>query len=336
MKLIGTFHLNLSHYFLVKGPTEETKIVTELDGFEAKITLIPNKGQRSKKKGDKWYTFYIPKLTVSVSRIEKIPPPNLHTSKEGKTVAYGNIDSYITYFDDRGNEYKEVAKTLVKRLARYFKYELRNPLINEDNIDMTELNNPEWTNEAGKKFKRAKHIFVADYIPGMPPGFTFGSHPFRKSNRRNLLKALKSDKQPELYEELISDAQAAVYQKNPRRAILELAIACEIAVKFTFFTKDTPASSAYEYLEDSRRVNITVLELIDGVAKQAFGSSFKETNPSDYVNINFLFRCRNKIAHRGEIIYKDANGRLRRMNQATLEKWWKSVDALLEWLKKKI
>ena len=144
---------------------------------------------------------------------------------------------------------------------------------------------------------------------------------------------MKSNRNVELYEELLSDAQAAILQKNCRRGLLELAIACEIAIKQKFFRKKTPAGDIFEYLEDSRRLNVPAKELIDGGAKQAFGTSFKEEFSSDYQNIDFLFRCRNKIAHRGEIKYKDNSGTIHNVDEATIKKWWVSVAILLDWLK---
>lgn len=53
---------------------------------------------------------------------------------------------------------------------------------------------------------------------------------------------------------------------------------------------------------------------------------------SHYNNIVFLFRCRNKVAHRGELIYKDDSGILHPVDNDKLAEWWKSVTVLREWL----
>jgi hypothetical protein len=44
----------------------------------------------------------------------------------------------------------------------------------------------------------------------------------------DLEEALKADSTCELYEELRADARAALVQENPRRAVLEIAISCEV------------------------------------------------------------------------------------------------------------
>jgi len=130
----------------------------------------------------------------------------------------------------------------------------------------------------------------------------------------------------------MSDAQSAVLQNNLRRAVLEMAIACEIAVKQAFFAKATPAGAAYEYLEDKGRVHVPITELLHNVAKQAFGKSFKEEEPSNYNNVDFLFRGRNKVAHRGELVYRDGTGNLQSIDEETLAEWWESVMILRAWI----
>ena len=68
------------------------------------------------------------------------------------------------------------------------------------------------------------------------------------------------------------------------------------------------------------------------MAKQAFGKSFKEDEKYHYDNIDSLFRCRNKVAHRGELIYKDDYGILHSVDKDLLTVWWDSVAVLLVWL----
>jgi hypothetical protein len=111
-----------------------------------------------------------------------------------------------------------------------------------------------------------------------------------------------------------------------------LAIACEIVVKRCFFAEDSPAGAAFDYLEDKAKVNVRVLELIDAVAQVAFGKSFKIECSQDYRNIDYLFRCRNKIAHRGELSLRDDSGGKLLPDKKLIETWFKSVLALKAWL----
>ena len=53
-----------------------------------------------------------------------------------------------------------------------------------------------------------------------------------------LLQALAEPPiEPELYEELLSDAHGALFQGHLRQAVLELAISCEVATRQAFFIK---------------------------------------------------------------------------------------------------
>ncbi|HDL02193.1 MAG TPA: hypothetical protein ENH23_08185 [candidate division Zixibacteria bacterium] len=328
MKLIATFDLELSHNFLVNGSIEDIKLKLDIDDYQAEVTLVPyDKGPSLHPSEDQYPTYCVSTLIISISGIEDTPPPVL-IKEDGSR----NDIEFVKYFDDKLPNYQNIAGTLAARLIRFFKYTLCNPLLIERDIDMSGINNPVWTNESGKKFEPVRRCFIGESIPGLQSGYKFGTRPLNISELDELTDALKSDTRPELFQELLSDAQAAIYQDNLRRALLELAIASEIAVKQTFFAKTTPAGAAYEYLEDTRRVNISVLELIHGAAKQAFGSSFKDTNDLDYKNIDYLFRCRNKIAHRGEIIYKDDSGNYQNVTKTTIEQWWKSVENLISWL----
>jgi hypothetical protein len=147
-----------------------------------------------------------------------------------------------------------------------------------------------------------------------------------------LQEALEKETIVHTHDELLSDAQAAAVENNMRRAVVELAIAVETAAKQSFFAKSTPAGIAFSFIEG--RASIRVLDLIDGVAKEAFGESFKKAHGDHYRNIDYLFRCRNKAVHRGEIVFRDDKEKLVTLNSTLLQEWWLSVDALIHWLKK--
>ena len=49
--------------------------------------------------------------------------------------------------------------------------------------------------------------------------------------------------------------------------------------------------------------------------------------------IDYLFRCRNKVVHRGNAVYRDARGKLREATNKNLEDWWIAALKLINWLK---
>lgn len=322
MKLTANFTVKLSNPFFLSGPVRDISFRINLDGFQDEVTLIRmERGHEYKIPEEEWPTYCVDKIIFSVTGEEDVALPAKYNPKIAE------------YFDKRIEKYVDHATLIVKKIIIFFKYELRNPLLNPDELDISGLNNPTWTDESGKEIDPYRRCFVVERIAGFAPEERYGSHPLGHKDLTRLKKYFEDTREIELYEELLSDAQAAILQKNPRRALLELAIACEIAVKQKFFMKKTPAGDVFEYLEDSRRLQVTVLELIDGAAKQAFGKSFKETHTSDYKNIEFLFRCRNKIAHRGEIQYKDEKGAIQKVDDKIIKKWWGSTLILLNWLK---
>jgi hypothetical protein len=139
--------------------------------------------------------------------------------------------------------------------------------------------------------------------------------------------------EPALDVALLSDAQTAWFEGSLRRSVLELAICVEVLAKRQFFAKASPAGAAFDYLEDKAKISVRVLELLDAVATEAFGSSFKKQDPDNYQRIDYLFRCRNKIAHRGELSFRDKSGKAVVVDAHLVESWWQAVQILREWLR---
>src|SRR5262245_6000799 len=214
-------------------------------------------------------------------------------------------------------EYMNVALEVGNRAVSYFKYDLRNPLLRPlrgiDVYDYASLDNT-------RKLFQALHVrFLAE------PRITtrFGLIMFDDKKDTELNARLNEPVQARtLAEEILSDAQAAAYEGNIRRATVELAVACEVAVRRTFFRRDTAyAEFLFDYLED--RAQIHIVKLIDGFAEKATGDSFRKTHPKDYKNIEDLFIARNTASHRGQ----------QTVSAEVLDKWWNSALALMSWLK---
>ena len=147
-----------------------------------------------------------------------------------------------------------------------------------------------------------------------------------------LKECLKHPPETSLADSLLSDAQSAWYENNLRRSVIELAICAEILVKRKFFARSSPAGAAFDYLEDKSKVSVKVLDLLSAVAKEAFSRSYKDEEPDSFKHIDYLFRCRNKIAHRGELSFKDDNGTTIIVDKTLAERWWNSVLSLKKWL----
>jgi hypothetical protein len=328
-RLTARFDIAIQGEFLFKRPvSDDLCYKITIRDFEVELCLNPNAKSYQKRPVDTPEIFAndsywgSSKVRIQTSRNEIIPPPVPRTIDERTSYEWHK------YFEERKPAHRQVAWETLNRAILFFKYRLHNPNLSLLNQYSSGFQNPFWIDESGKEIGNVGITIVMERLPSLD---RFGICSLSRQDDSSLENSLRNPILPELVEELISDAQSAVFQQNLRRAILETAIACEIAVKQAFFAKATPAGVAYEFLEDKGKVRVTAIELIDSVAKQAFGKSFKEDERVHFNNIDFLFRCRNKVAHRGELTYKDDSG-MHFVDNDTLAVWWESVETLLEWL----
>lgn len=175
-----------------------------------------------------------------------------------------------------------------------------------------------------------KGIIAARPTPGLHG--ELGAERLSPSTLPDLRQFVAHPSNPTLMDELLSDAQSAWFEGGLRRSVLELAICVEIMVKRKFFAKASPAGAAFDYLEDKAKISVRVLDLLDSVAQEAFGESYRNADAKNYRNIDNLFRCRNKVAHRGELNFRDDTGGTVVVDRTTVEAWWHSVVHLKRWL----
>ncbi|NKE71902.1 hypothetical protein [Candidatus Manganitrophus noduliformans] len=311
---------------LIALPNKEIIVHSAINGFDVEIQLIVNESWRAKHKSDNEWTRRIERLLVRVSRNEvEFPPPVYPNDK-------GHLDYTIQseYFCQRIEAFGHVAREATNRMIRFFRFLLRTPSLQEFPANHQYFSNAKWTDENNKIVGKAGVTIVSEKVPGL-----YGELGVKKLNLETLGALEDFIGHPislPLTQQLLSDAQSAWFEGNLRRAILELAIACEIAVKRQFFANDSPAGAAFDYLEDKAQVNVRVLELMDRVTLEAFGKSFKTEYPNDYKNIDYLFRCRNKVAHRGKLIFRNDSNQEITVNGKTVSDWWGSAIILMEWL----
>lgn len=171
---------------------------------------------------------------------------------------------------------------------------------------------------------------VAQPVPGIRG--ELGARKFTPTDLPALQSYLESPIEPSLTDSLLSDAQSALFEGSLLRSVLELAIAAEVLVKRQFFAEASPAGAAFDYLENRARVSVRVLELLDSVAAEAYGRSYKKEEPGHYQAIDNLFRCRNKIANRGLLAFRDDSGILVSVDASTVQAWRHAIDHLRKWL----
>ncbi len=297
-----------------------------IDGFDITIRLQCDSSVRSKEKDDEYSTYVLDRATVTVAKDEVEAPPEVIPDGQGRR----DYRVQSEYFKGRIKEYGSVAREALNRLIRFFKFQLYTPYIQEFPEKHNAFQNAEWTDSEGREAGKGGVSFIVKGIPGQ--WGQLGVQKLRLEDKESLNAALQKPFQPQLHEEIISDAQTALFEGNLRRSVLELAIACEIAVKRSFFSGDSPAGAAFEYFENKSMIKVTVLNLVNRVAQEVFGRSFKEDHLSDFTNIDHLFRCRNKVAHRGDLSFRADSGPRQSVSYETVADWWLSVQNLLGWL----
>ncbi len=235
------------------------------------------------------------------------------------------------YLFGKLSEYKSVANEIANRILRYFRDRLLAPSVRLFPSWTQSLSNPQWLDASGSELQGSGGVAVAQPVPG-----TRGEMGVRKlapTDLADLEAFVTSPSEAPLELALLSDAQTAWFEGNLRRSVLELAICAEVVVKRRFFAAASPAGAAFDYLEDKAKVSVRILELIDSVASEAFAQSYRQYSRADFDRIDRLFRCRNKVAHRGELTYRDDSGVTVAVDAAIVESWWHSVAHLRSWIR---
>lgn len=327
LMLVATFDVDLPGQMMVAWPeTEPISVTSHIDEFTVTITLVPLTGARSKGAGESNYTYTLAQAKVRVEKAQAKPPPKPTRTEQGGTDWTG---AHGEYFRERIGEYGPVAQMATNRLIQLFKYELNTPSLTEFSEGHEAFRNAQWTDENDEVVGKSPSVMVVKGIPGLR-----GELHVKKltlQHKGPLSAWLESPSTPLLHEEILADARTAFFASSYRRTVLELAIACEVRAKEAFFSSSSPARAAFDYLEKSGRA-IRVIDLIDKVAKEAFGRSFRKEQLTDWQNIDHLFRCRNRVAHRGKLGYKNDSDESVEVSADTIEEWWKSVQALMRWL----
>ena len=329
MKLTANFSINLPWQMLASHAKDDViECQCIINGFDITILLQSDTSNGSKKKEEKYWTYVLAKSIIKVTRDESEFPPKVTPNNQGL------LDYTIQseYFDSRISEYGTAAREAMNRIIRYFKFQLNTPFIQEFPGGHQSFLSAEWTDERDQIIGKGSLEIVLGGVPGLWE--ELNAKKLSYNQVASLNKTIQNSLHPQLHEEMISDAQSAIFAKNLRRAILELAIACEIEIKRSFFSIDSPARAVFDYLEDKGKVQVSIPELLSRVAQEIFGSSFKIDHPTDFQNVEYLFRCRNKVAHRGVQSFRDNSGVKHIPCQQTVADWWHSVQDLLAWLSK--
>lgn len=301
-------------------------IGVEILGFSVTVKLHSAEGWRVKDAADINWTTGLGKLEIMVSRNESDSPPEVIEAADGTR----DLTVQGEYLRCRFPDYKAAASEAANRTLQFFKFVLSTPQVAQVASWDHCLNNPVWFDSHGIELRGGTRTIVAQPIPGL--WGELGAKKFTPSYLSALQSFVAAPTEPSLALTLLSDAQTAWFEGNLRRSVLELAICTEIMVKRRFFAQSSPAGAAFDYLEDKAKVPVRVLELLDAIAEEAFAVSYRKQSPANFQCIDYMFRCRNKIAHRGELRFRDDTGATSAVDAACVKDWWHAVVDLKSWL----
>jgi len=296
-----------------------------IDDFNVLIKLIPDSRSRSKKHKERLWTVACNAVSIWVSRDEKVMPPRVIPKSDGTL----DLTIRIPYFNKRGTDYKRIALQVLNNAIMFFKYELKQPQLKAIDEHTDEINNPKWIDDRGEEIRTGMYVVTSKGIFGQRN--EYGVIKFENKHKRNLQSSILKTKMTKLHHEILSDAQSSAFEGNIRRAVLELAIACEVFIKHTLFGGSDISALAFEALEDKRIVSVRVLDMIDIGGVGVPNGSFKKYDKKAYQDIDYIFRARNKVAHRGNPVFRDEKGNLQKVDAKLLRQWWISVDKLFSW-----
>lgn len=325
-KLAARFTLPIQGVCLVEvADAQSVETDVQHGDFAVTIRLLTSSDWKSKAEADLYWTTGVSAIELTLARDDQEGvPPVVELAGGGR--------SYVeqgSFLNSRLADYKPVARELANRVVRYFRYDLMTPGLREVPTWQQELSSPTWFDHNGNDLG-PNRIAVAQPVPGLRGDL--GVQRLTQEKLPALTAALQIAAEPSLELSLLSDAQTAWFEGSLRRTVLELAICTELIVKRRYFSANSPAGAAFDYLEDKSKVSVKVLELLGVIAQEAFSRSYKAECAEQYKRIDHMFRCRNKIAHRGELSYRDDSGLLRNPTAAEVAEWWQAVFDLRRWL----
>jgi hypothetical protein len=324
LRLTATFDVSLISPLFVNRPPrqegvrtiQELRYATTIFDSDVEIALVEVHHALTEGSRTIWA---VPKVRVSVSRSETVDPPPIQRTAQGGR----DFRDRWSYFQERDPIYRGAAIEALHRLVCFFKYKQAHVLLRDaplaDLMSNLQWTNEMWTDDTRQEFPSGSSPLRVLSLYGIELDEEVGVRALAAADDLSLQQALAEPPiEPELYEELLSDARAALFQGSLRRAIIELAISCEVAIKQAFFNKATAAELSM-YFDERKQINDDVggfTNLLGKPAEHILGQNFRKIKRRAAAHIDGLFRCRNQIAHEGEPPYKDKRGRSQIVDQA--------------------
>lgn len=300
-----------------------------INGFDIVMVLHPNGGGWTRL-SDGTVLLGAYACSIEVSRDENEEVPAIVVSAAGAR----DFTPRTPYFQARAPAYGEAARECLRRFVTFLRFRLHQPFNwGAGDSPPRIIRSTTWFDPGGEELDPGFRFFEST-TSGVG-NREWHAVPLGAPEEEALGLALQSDLAVPLHYLILGQGRDAALEGDLRRGVMELAMSAEIAVKQSFFAPATAAGEAFEYLEDKNQVRIGVVELLREPSKRAFGESFGAYDAAAFECIEYLFRCRNKVVHRGELAFRDRAGDPRIADRDTLREWFSAVLTLFDWLEGK-
>lgn len=297
-----------------------------IDGLDVLLTVSPDHGA--------WTG--MPDGTALLGAVECI----VEVSREGEDELPGvvatpsggrDLTNRVPYFQARAPLYGAVATICLRRLLSFIRFRLGQPLIwGSGDSPPRLIHSTAWLDAAGNPVSTGFQALGVSIIGHRDREWQ--SAALAGKDEPALRSALESEPNVPLHYLIVAQGKDAAIEGDLRRAVMELAIASEIAVKQAFFSPATAAGEAFEYLEDKNLYKVGAIELLGEPSRRAFGEGFKDYDAVAFEHLDYLFRCRNKVVHRGQLVYRDQSGIATTPDRVRVRAWLGAVLRLFKWL----
>jgi len=299
--------------------------------FEVELSIAAIGDSAKSVNGGETWVSEVNTLEILVSRDETEELPITEPDEQGRV----DLRPLQSFLDGLRTEYMRIASGIVVKFMLYLKYESGHPIVNTvPSFAQTEFENPKWFSEDGEQIWGRVTYFSSNPGLSMKLFPDCGVTPLKSITQDELLTFLNAPRPPELFEEILGDARIAIAEGNTRRAILEMAIACEVGTKQIVSGSESYKSSVIDQLSESKLMNASNLDYIDKIPTILYGHSIKHDDKISYLTVKCLYKCRNSVVHEGKPQYKDDMGRVKNVDREVLIDMWNAVNQVIYMLKK--
>lgn len=286
---------------------------------------IPFHGAGRKYKGETEWTHVASNPILVVSIPEAEDPPHIElTARGGKD--WGPLQLWL---NERHPRFEAEARRITDRFLFTLRHTFGVPLVQgSTDLSPVPFANPVWRYTGRGTLSDRGWTMIPKGSPGLMLYPAFRVVPLTEDNLRAIQDGLREHAEVPLYRELLADARDMVARSDYRRAVIDLAVACEVALKHRLLVHGSIAARTWQYLEQNRQLRIGVHDLL-----QAARNIAPQEPPSSSSMLPDLISCRDRIVHHGVVEYRRTkNDPWQAVDRATVTAWWSAVADYVDWL----